>query len=166
MTDPDVIRTTDQFVFFWKPPAPYSQWTPSIFRVDGLTYVCAEQFMMAEKARLFHDQEICDQIMATPDPWRHRQLGRRVHGFVESIWLAHRSEVVYRGSMAKFSQDPELLQVLLDTEDRTLVEASPLDRIWGIGLHSTDARAEVPAQWRGRNLLGLALMGVREELRS
>ena len=166
MTNPDVMRTTDQFVFFWKPPAPYSQWTPSVFLVDGLTYSCAEQFMMAEKARLFSDQDVCDRIMATPDPRKHKRLGRRVSGFVESIWLANRSAIVHRGSMAKFSQDPALRQALLDTGDRTLVEASPLDRIWGIGLRSTDARAEDPAQWQGLNLLGLALMQVREALRS
>lgn len=166
MTDPDVMRTTEQFVFFWKPPAPYSQWTPSVILIDGLTYSCAEQLMMADKARLFGDQSVCDQIMATPDPRKHKRLGRQVRGFVESTWLANRSAIVYRASMAKFSQDPVLRQTLLDTGDRTLVEASPLDQIWGIGLRSTDAGAEDPSQWQGLNLLGLALMQVREALRS
>ena len=164
MEHPDVLLQTDQFVFFWKPPAVFGQWTRSRFAVDGVFYSCGEQYMMAEKARLFGDAEVCRRIMETDDPRRHKRLGRSVRGFTEARWVQHREAIVTRGNLAKFSQNPALKQALLETEARTLVEASPLDRIWGIGLRSTDPRAQDPSQWLGLNLLGEDLMRVRASL--
>lgn len=164
-TNPDVLRVTDRFVFFWKPPSPFGQWTPSRFSVDGVPYTCAEQFMMAEKARLFGDNMVLAQILATDDPRAHKRLGRKVGNFSEDAWNQNREDIVYRGNMAKFGQDDGLRDLLMETGDRTLVEASPYDRIWGIGLKSTDADAEDPARWQGLNLLGKVLMRVRSDLR-
>ncbi|MEL6346349.1 MAG: NADAR family protein [Myxococcota bacterium] len=166
MTHPDILHETERFVFFWKPPAPYSQWTMSRFTVDGVSYTCAEQFMMAEKARLFQDDAVRRQILATADPRQQRKLGRKVRGFVETVWVAQREDVVYRASLAKFRQNNTLRAALLGTGDLILVEASPYDRIWGIGLHSVDPRAEDPAQWQGLNLLGKTLMRARATLRN
>ena len=166
MPHPDIELITEDFVFFWKPPTAFGQWTWSPFEVDGVRYTCAEQFMMAEKARLFGDEEVRRQILATDSPREHRKLGRKVRSFSEKRWQQHRSEIVYRGNMAKFSQNPSLKAQLLQTGSRTLVEASPLDRIWGIGLRGTDPRASQPEQWEGLNLLGEALMRVRQELQA
>ena len=165
MIDPNVMYTTDDMVFFWQSPAPFGQWTAAKFVVDRITYNCAEQFMMAEKARLFGDEEMWVLIMSTQNPAEQKRLGRHVDGFDDALWKAHREDIVFRGNMAKFTQNPALLDALLDTGDRLLVEASPYDRIWGIGLHSTDERAADPAQWRGQNLLGNVLMRVRLTLR-
>ena len=164
LDDPEVILWTDAFVFFWRPPAPFGQWTPATFEVDGITYSCAEQYMMAEKARLFKDEAIRDRILNTDDPREHKRLGREVSGFSVEVWEAHREDIVFRANVAKFSQNPDLFRVLAQTGQRTLVEASPYDRIWGIGLRGTDPRAADPAKWRGLNLLGKVLMRVRDQL--
>jgi ribA/ribD-fused uncharacterized protein len=142
----------------------FGQWTRSPFTADRIEYTCTEQFMMAEKARLFGDTEICQRILDTDSPRSHKALGRTVRGFVEKVWNQNREDIVYRGNIAKFSQNPDMLTQLLSTGDRVLVEASPLDRIWGIGLRGDDPRASDPSQWAGLNLLGEVLMRVRSEL--
>jgi hypothetical protein len=160
-----VVETAD-FVLFWKPPGVYSQWTESTFEVDGVTYNCAEQFMMASKARLFGDHEVERQIMATSSPKQQKALGRKVSGFDETVWNRECIGLVVRGNMAKFGQNPDLRETLLATGDKTLVEASPMDRIWGVGLRADDGRILDRSQWRGQNLLGRALVEVRERLRA
>lgn len=163
--DGSQVIETDRFVFFWQPPAPFGQWTPSPFTVEGVDYGCAEQWMMACKARLFGDAEALAKILASDSPRRHKALGRQVRGFSGPVWEAARMEIVVAGNRAKFSQNPELRDVLLATGDKVLVEASPYDRIWGIGLRADDPRVHDPERWRGQNLLGEALMQVRDELR-
>ncbi len=162
-----------EYVLFWgpgdadEPPGPscLSQWHPSPFEVQGCRYATAEHYMMAAKARLFGDGERLEQILASADPGRAKALGRQVRGFDGATWGRHRSEIVIRGNVAKFRSSPELLAYLLGTGDAVLVEASPYDRIWGVGLGEEDPRARDPLQWRGQNLLGFALMAVRERLR-
>jgi len=160
-----VTHHRDDMVLFWKPPCVFGQWTESPFKVDGETYVTAEQFMMAEKARLFGDDEIRKQILGTTDPKAQKALGRKVKGFDEATWVANRLEIVVRGNLAKFSQNSEMKEELLATGDKLLVEASPLDRIWGIGLGAENPKAWRKETWRGLNLLGQALMTVRSMLR-
>lgn len=150
------------FVFFWS--GWPSQWHPSTFVIDGVTYSCAEQFMMAEKARLFGDRRTLAKILAADSPKEHKALGRGVSPFDEARWTGACREIVYRGNLAKFGQDEELGALLLATGTKTLVEASPLDRIWGIGLAAEDPRATDRSAWRGKNWLGEALMRVRAEL--
>lgn len=150
------------FVFFWS--GWPSQWHPSTFVVDGVTYSCAEQFMMAEKARLFGDRRTLAKILAATSPKEHKALGRGVSPFDEARWTGACREIVYRGNLAKFGQDEELGALLLATGTKTLVEASPLDRIWGIGLAAEDPRATDRSAWRGKNWLGEALMRVRADL--
>ena len=147
------------FVFFWS--GWPSQWHPAAFTVEGVRYACTEQFMMAEKARLFGDDEALRQILATDSPREHKALGRAVRGFDETRWADACREVVYRGNLAKFSQSPDLKALLLATGSQTLAEASPTDRIWGIGLAAEDPRATDRSAWRGKNWLGEALMRVR-----
>jgi len=119
---------------------------------------------MAGKARLFGDEAAVEPILAARTPAEAKNLGRLVHGFDEAAWDAARFELVVRGNVAKFGQDPALRAYLLGTGNRVLVEASPRDRVWGIGLGAANERATDPAQWRGRNLLGFALMEARARL--
>jgi ribA/ribD-fused uncharacterized protein len=145
--------------------ACFSQWWPCRFVVDGVTYVTAEQFMMAGKARLFRDAEALERILAEPSPAKQKALGRAVRGFDGAHWERHRFDVVAFGSHAKFSQDEALKAHLLSTQDAILVEASPRDRIWGVGLGRENPLVHEPARWRGRNLLGFALVHARDVLR-
>lgn len=156
----------DRFVFFWKPPAPFGQWTRSHFVLDDVEYTHAEQYMMAEKARLFGDGSMLARILASDDPKEQKRLGQSVRGFDEETWVRERLGIVVRGNLAKFSQSKKLWRALLKTGERTLVEASPYDRIWGIGLRADHPHARRPEKWRGKNLLGVALMEVREQLAS
>lgn len=141
-----------------------SQWWPSAFTVDGMRYPTAEHWMMAGKARLFGDEASAARILAVQHPGEAKKLGRLVRGFDEETWLRHRWELVVAGNIAKFGQDPALRAYLLGTGSRVLVEASPVDRVWGIGLAAADERAADPARWEGLNLLGFALMEARARL--
>lgn len=164
---------TYKFLFFWghTPPADgiinqscLSQWWMADFIVDGVTYSCAEQYMMAEKARLFQDEEMLKEIMAAKTPKEMKAYGRAVRNFDQSVWGSRCYDIVKAANRAKFSQNPAMLEFLLRT-GRILVEASPRDRIWGIGMGKNNPDAEHPAKWRGKNLLGFALTEVRDELR-
>ena len=135
------------------------------FTLEGDRFRSAEHFMMAEKARLFGDEEIRAQMLVASTPDQVKKLGRRVRNFNEALWTAERFDIVRRGNIAKFGQNPGMRNFLLGTGQRILVEASPVDAIWGIGLAATDPRATQPAQWAGLNLLGFALMAAREALR-
>lgn len=141
-----------------------SQWFASPFTVDGVRYATAEHWMMAGKARLFGDETALARVLSMDDPGAAKQAGREVSGYDETRWRAHRFDLVVAGNFAKFSQHPALQAFLSATGERILVEASPVDAIWGIGLAADDPRAHDPAQWPGLNLLGFALMRVREQL--
>ncbi|WP_329283566.1 NADAR family protein [Streptomyces sp. NBC_00691] len=142
-----------------------SQWWPSPFVVDGVPYATAEHWMMAGKARLFQDAEAERAALAARTPAEAKKAGRLVRGFDETVWARERLGIVVEGSVHKFSSDESLRAYLLSTGSRVLVEASPVDRVWGIGLAADDPRAHDPAKWRGDNLLGFALMEARERLR-
>jgi ribA/ribD-fused uncharacterized protein len=135
------------------------------FEINGVTYNCCEQFMMAEKARVFDDADAAQAILAAKSPRDQKALGRTIRGFRERTWNAVCRGIVYCGNLAKFSQDAQLRELLLGTGHRTIVEASPKDPIWGIGLSQDDPQVENPSQWQGTNWLGVALMQVRDELR-
>jgi ribA/ribD-fused uncharacterized protein len=156
------VTETDRFVFFWG--GWPSQWFKCRFDTDGTTYNCCEQFMMAEKARFFGDHETLALILDRTNPRAQKTLGRMVRGFDQERWNKVRRGIVYRGNLAKFEQNAQLRDLLLATGEKTIVEASPTDRIWGIGLSADDQRAHDAAQWRGTNWLGIALMQVREML--
>ncbi len=141
-----------------------SQWWPASFTVDGIGYPTAEHWMMAEKARLFGDEAGLATVLAAGSPGAAKAAGRKVQGFDEQRWKRARFEIVVAGNMAKFTQHPDLRDYLITTGHKVLVEASPYDRIWGIGLSTNHADARHPSRWRGRNLLGFALMQVRERL--
>ena len=152
------------FTFFFTEASPFSQWYPCSFVVNGVTFRCAEQFMMYGKAKLFGDDEVGAQILEADHPRTHKALGRKVKNFDQGIWERERMRIVKDGNRAKFTQNAELLATLLATKGTTLVEASPFDKIWGIGLSASDARAQDPKQWKGKNLLGVVLTELRDEL--
>lgn len=163
-----------KYCFFWgHQPAKdgsvtksaFSQWWKADFYGTGERFSSAEQYMMAEKAALFCDAEHRAEILSVRDPKRIKALGREVRGFEEAIWQRFRYAIVLNGSWLKFSQNRELRDFLLSTGDKILVEASPYDRVWGIGLTEHEEAAENPLKWKGENLLGFALTEVREELR-
>ncbi|AZP20732.1 NADAR family protein [Streptomyces aquilus] len=143
-----------------------SQWWPSRFVVDGVTYETAEHWMMAGKARLFGDAEAERRVLAAGHPSLAKKAGRLVRDFDEEIWQRERFGIVVEGSVHKFASDARLREFLLSTGERVLVEASPVDRVWGIGLAATDEAASDPERWRGPNLLGFALMEARGRLRA
>ncbi|MGA4543901.1 NADAR family protein [Uniformispora flossi] len=164
-----------KFLHFWghQPQADgsvgagcLSQWYPSPFTVDGVTYATAEHWMMAGKARMFGDATAEKRAVKATHPKEAKAVGREVRGFDEATWVAGRFALVVAGNVAKFGQDPALRAFLLGTGSRVLVEASPRDRIWGIGLGAQNENADRPENWRGLNLLGFALMETRARLAS
>ena len=173
----DIIEAFDrgaaEFLFFWgENPAEdgmvdescLSQWYPSPFVADGMTYHTAEQYMMTQKAKLFDDSEIFNRIMESSSPEEYKSLGRLVKRYDDSAWDANRFKIVIDGNRYKFAQNKSLLQYLLSTGDRVLVEASSDDCIWGIGLSMDHPDCYDPHKWQGKNLLGFALMEVRASL--
>ena len=161
-----------EYVFFWGHQGKdgwigkscFSQWYPCQFEVDGQIYNCSEQFMMAEKARLFGDEAVLQKILITDNPKDIKALGREVHNFDSNKWAAVSKEVVVKGNLHKFAQNISLFSYLHDTGDKVLVEASPYDTIWGIGMKESDSGIMNPHNWRGTNKLGFALMEVRNLL--
>jgi hypothetical protein len=142
-----------------------SQWFEAPFVVDGVRYLTAEHWMMAEKARLFGDPEAERAAIEAANPALAKAAGRTVRGFDDAVWERERFEIVVHGNTHKFAAHPDMREFLLRTGSRVLVEASPRDRIWGIGMGAKNENAENPAAWRGLNLLGFALMEARERLR-
>lgn len=162
-----------KYVFFWGhterwgmvTKVCFSQWYDCLFMEDDVIYHTAEQYMMAQKALLFGDRAVYEEIMAAEHPKKYKALGKKVSGFSDKVWDAHKYEIVVKGNLAKFSQNPELMEFLLGTNTRILVEASPYDNIWGIGMSADDKGVENPMNWKGENLLGFALMEVRDRLK-
>ena len=155
-----------KFSFFWLNDNAFSQWHPSSFKVGENTFTSAEQFMMYEKALLFNDTKVAQQILKSSSPKTQKALGRKVDNFDQKIWDRHCCDIVYRGNYAKFSQNPHLKEQLLALQhrDREFVEASPRDKIWGIGMEASDAGVKHRENWKGLNLLGKVLTCVRDDI--
>lgn len=153
-----------KYLLFWRQWP--SNWEPSEFSLHGRSYSCVEQYMMAEKARLFGDSSTLAKIMRTRDPAEQKALGRAVQGYVESRWAAVRYDVVLAGTVEKYRQNEALRALLLATsDDEVFVEASPVDTVWGIGIGAKHPDAGNPAKWRGQNLLGKAVTEARGVIR-
>jgi len=143
----------------------FSQWFPSAFAVEGITYPTAEHWMMAKKALLFEDKENCELILQTAEPAAVKKIGRSVKNFDSIIWETKAYELVVEGNLHKFSQHKNLKEYLIQTGDKIIAEASPVDFTWGIGLSKGNPAVYNPLQWKGTNLLGFALMEVRDQLK-
>ncbi|WP_372370442.1 NADAR family protein [Candidatus Uabimicrobium sp. HlEnr_7] len=162
-----------KYLFFWGhrqkrkeqvDQSCFSNWFPSAFSVDKIIYKTAEHYMMAQKAILFKDDEHYKKIVSCNTPGEAKKLGRLVRSFDEEIWKKHRFSIVVEGCQAKFSQNEDFKRCLLQTGAKILVEASPYDRIWGIGMSAKEDKVYDPNNWKGLNLLGFALMQVRSNL--
>lgn len=163
---------TVEYVFFWRHKKPevgvskscLSQWYDAPFECDGNSFMTAEHYMMYRKALLFDDWDAAKRLLSVSNPGEAKAVGREVKCFDQATWEACRFEIVVAGNLAKFSCNPALQEFLLGTGNRVLVEASPVDRIWGIGLAEDDSDCENPNLWKGANVLGFALMEVRDQL--
>jgi len=152
----------EKFTLFWN--GPYSQWNMAPFTVDEVEYNCCEQYMMAQKAVMFMDDKMFDEIMASNSPRQQKACGRKVKNFNAADWDSKARDIVYKANYAKFSQNKDLLKILMNTKGTTLVEASPYDKIWGIGMKSDNPKAQNRETWNGKNWLGEAITKVREDL--
>jgi len=159
------------FIFFWghQPKKDesiakscFSQWWPARFSHEGVEYKSAEHFMMAEKARLFGDEDIRNQIIRSKSPKEAKNLGRKVRGFDNTLWEENKYQIVKKANQLKFLQNEELKTFLKQTKNKTIVEASPVDPIWGIGMAEDNPDAINPNNWKGENLLGYILMEIRD----
>lgn len=161
------------YTFFWREfnskdkvtKSCLSQWYHAPFTSNEYTFYTTEHYMMAKKALLFRDKETFIKIINADTPGEAKSLGRQVKNFEEAIWNEHKFDIVVKGNLLKFSQNQALRDYLISTNDSILVEASPYDRIWGIGLDENSPHANDPFKWRGQNLLGFALMEVRDTLK-
>ena len=157
-------REKIEYVFFWRTNSYFSNWHPSDFIVDDIKYWCVEQYMMAKKAELFKDHTVYNMIMTSDSQRDIKALGRKIRNFDENIWVQHREQIVFDGNYAKFTQNPKLKNFIMKQKGKILVEASPYDRIWGIGMESMEEGIVNPYNWQGLNLLGFVLMDVRDRI--
>lgn len=162
-----------EFLFFWGhtpkvknavDKSCFSQWWISAFEVNGIIYKTAEHWMMANKALLFKDDENYNLIIQSQTAAEAKKLGRRVKNFDVQVWQSNASRIVIDGNFHKFSQHNDLKNFLLQTGNAVIVEASPVDTVWGVGLAPGDPDINDPSKWKGTNLLGFALMEVRDIL--
>jgi ribA/ribD-fused uncharacterized protein len=155
------MRETETHIYFWG--GEYSQWAKSIFTIDGQTFVTAEQYMMYSKAILFGDKKKAELILKTSDAKRQKLLGRQVRNFNFNLWNEKKFDIVVTANVAKFEQNKSMKGKLL-SNNKIIVEASPYDKVWGIGLKFDDDRVLADKLWKGENLLGKALMKTRDLL--
>lgn len=160
------------YLFFWGHQKSekitvscFSQWWEASFVVEGVEYLTAEHWMMAQKALLFKDEESFQKIIESKTAKEAKSLGRTVKNFDDETWKSKCFEIVVQGNFHKFSQHEELKYFLLNTNNQVIVEASPVDKIWGIGLKKENPKCLNPRTWNGENLLGFALMDVRDLLK-
>ncbi len=162
-----------KYLFFWGhrqntegvvDKSCFSQWFPIGFTIDEVYYKTAEHYMMAEKARLF-DESMVEEILNAKTTKEVKALGRKVKNFDNEVWSEKAFDVVVAGNMAKFSQNEKLKEFLLSTSKKVIVEASPYDKVWGIGMLAENEMASNPAKWDGENKLGFALMVVRDAIK-
>ena len=161
-----------KYIFFWGhqekgsevSKSCFSQWYESAFEEDGNRFITAEHYMMYHKAKLFGDHNACNKVLHASNPGEAKAIGRGVQGFNQELWEENKFDIVVKANFVKFSQNSELKNFLINTGTRVLVEASPVDKIWGIGLAQDNSASENPNTWKGLNLLGFALMDVREQL--
>jgi ribA/ribD-fused uncharacterized protein len=183
-----MIPTHNNFVFFWRTHDIYSQWHKSYFSTknhepipidlsnedDYFSYIetiepdhvfaNTEQWMMFWKAILFRDYDIAGQILEETSGTKIKKLGRKIKNFNNNVWDKNKYNIVKTGNRLKFSQNPKLRRQLLNTGNKTIVEASPYDCIWGVGMKSDHPDITDPTKWKGQNLLGKAIMEVRDEM--
>ncbi len=158
------MRETEKYYFFYE--HQFGQWTKrDIIDPDGVTYNCCEQYMMVKKARLFNDITMAEKILQEPSPYQQQKMGREISGYQQALWDRNKYGIIWFGNYLKFTQHVDLKERLLATGNKILAEASPVDKVWGIGLAADDDHILDETNWTGQNLLGKALMSVRDSLK-
>lgn len=163
-----------KYLFFWGHQVKgnsitkscFSQWYTSPFNEGGNRFATAEHYMMFGKAKLFGDADAMEKALSAKNPGAVKAVGRSVKGFDQAVWNANKFDLVVNANLAKFGSNDDLRDFLVNTGKRVLVEASPVDKVWGIGLAEDSEAASNPNLWKGENLLGFALMKVREQLQN
>jgi ribA/ribD-fused uncharacterized protein len=150
-----------KFTFFWNTKSPLTNWWIEDFVWKDITFNCSEQYMMYRKALMFKDYRIADLIMNTKSPREQKDYGREVTGYIDEQWSEDRLDIVVEGLLCKFQQSASAKQYLIKTRGTYIAEASPYDLVWGIGMEASHPDVEDYGLWRGKNLLGIALMRVR-----
>lgn len=160
------INHSENYVFFWQTSSPFSNWHPAKYTHEGIEFNCSEQGVMYDKAKLFGDDETAQKILECNESEQRemKELGRKIRNFNEDTWNKNKVDIYTNHCRAKFVQNEHLKTKLLETGTKTLVEASPYDKVWGIGLHERDAKIIHPSKWPGQNLLGKILTSIRDEL--
>lgn len=167
LEESDIEAPEQKYVFFWKIDEAngyLSNWYDAGFTVEGIKYKNCEQYMMAKKALLFDDIRAYYRIMDSNDPEECKSLGKGVKGFNDTVWDSCCDEIVYNANLHKFLDNEELRKQLVETGNAILAEASPRDKIWGIGLSADDENSTNPDLWQGKNKLGNVLMKIRQYL--
>lgn len=159
------MRQTDQFVFFYGSKDHFSNFYKTNFVVNGITFSCGEQYIMYSKACLFNDNEMAEVILKEHLPSKMKAWGRKVKSYDDATWCAQREDITYTGLLEKYKQNQMLCNLLMETGEREIVEASPRDRIWGIGMGENNVNVEDKTMWKGRNILGSILMRVRNQIK-
>ena len=166
------MNVTDKHVLFW------GEWPSNWYRaefnaevlIDGKKetkhFYNSEQYFMYMKAIIFGDYEIAEKILATKDPKKAKELGRIVRNYDDKVWNDMRYKVMVDANKAKYSQNEDLKKLITSDEfkGKGYCEASPVDRVWGLGLGENDPLADDEKNWKGQNLLGKALDEVRDWL--
>ena len=159
------MKVTDKYVFFWG--GPFSNFAPieGGIEFDGFRFPTSEHVFMYIKAKMFRDDEIAEQIKNAPDPKTAKNLGRKVREFNEKVWEQRRINAMKTAVQHKFDASPEFRNELLKEKyrNKTFVEASPYDCVWGIGMPMEDPNVNNEHEWRGLNLLGNILTKLRDE---
>ena len=163
----DYLNISNNYVFFWQTGSPFSNWHPAKYTLNGIEFNCSEQGVMWGKATLFGDEKVASDVLkcSVSQQGQMKSLGRAVKGFNEHIWKNNRINIYTAHCRAKFTQNPYLKTALMATGTKILVEASPSDAIWGIGLSEKNAKTILPSAWPGLNLLGKILTSLRNELK-
>lgn len=156
------MRVENNKVFFWG--SVFSNWYPCKFVYKNIEFNCSEQALMYEKAMLFNDKDIAEQILNAETPKEQKSLGRKVSNYNDNIWNENRMQIMIDILTAKFSQSDKLKNKMLKYKGYTFVEASPVDTIWGIGLHEDNDLVLDENNWKGQNLLGKCLTYVCNHL--
>lgn len=158
------MRVINNKVFFYGSSEIYSNWHRCRFIIEGITFNCSEQAMMYYKAKMFRDYDTANKILKSKNPREQKQLGREVKNFDESYWINNREEIMYRILYEKFTQNEDFKKELLKYKQHEFVEASPYDKIWGIGLDQTNDLILDESNWRGQNLLGKCITRLKNDL--
>ncbi|CAF0964429.1 unnamed protein product [Adineta steineri] len=155
----------NRFHYFYQTASPFSNFHPCTFSENEVQFHCSEQYMMYHKAKLFGDNETAEAILEAKSPADCKALGRIVRNFDGKLWMDNRTHIVSNALQLKFYQDTKMKQALLEQDGNLLVEASPNDGIWGVGLKKTDPLIKKRSNWQGLNLLGYILTDVLQTMK-